>query len=166
LEQNSEENGAKRADAPDMRLGEICIRDVVCANRNLTIQQAAQLMRTHHVGDLIIVDETTKGSMPLGVVTDRDLVVEVLAENIDGKTLTLGDILTSELVTASEDQDVFHAVEQMQKRGIRRLPIVDKGGCLLGILTLDDLLELLAMELAELSRCVARERRQEINART
>lgn len=148
-----------------MRAGDICIREVVCAERDLSIQGAAQLMRTRHVGDLVIIERTPQGARPIGIVTDRDLVVEVLAENIDSRRLTVGDIVVDELITAPEDQSVFDTVEQMQRYGIRRLPVIDKQGCLLGIITADDLFELLMMELAELSKGLARERRQELARR-
>ena len=77
-----------------MNLGEICIRDTVCAERNTPVQQAAHLMRTHHVGDLIIVEQGPHGSIPVGIVTDRDIVVEVLAARIDPLRLSVGDIMS------------------------------------------------------------------------
>lgn len=93
-----------------MRIGDICIREVACVGRDASIQEAAQLMRTRHVGDLVIVEHTPKGRLPLGIVTDRDLVVEVLAEKIDCSRLTIGDIVIGHLITAAEDQTVFDTV--------------------------------------------------------
>lgn len=148
-----------------MRIGDICIREVACVGRDASIQEAAQLMRTRHVGDLVIVEQRPKGPRPVGIVTDRDLVVEVLAEKIDTRRVTVGDIVVRDLITAVEDQTVFDTVEQLQRHGVRRLPVVDREGYLLGIITVDDLFELLAMELAELSKALARERRQEMHAR-
>ena len=147
-----------------MRIGDICIREVACVGRDATIQEAAQLMRRRHVGDLVIVEYTPKGPRPVGIVTDRDLVVEVLAERIDSR-LTVGDIVIRDLISAAEDQTVFDTIEQLQRNGVRRLPVVDREGYLLGIITADDLFELLSMELAELSKTLARERRREMHAR-
>jgi CBS domain-containing protein len=148
-----------------MQTGQICIRDVVCADRDLTILQAAQLTRKKHVGDIVIVDRTAKGALPLGIITDRDLVIEILAENLDFSQLTAGDVMSTDFITAPENQNVFETIEQMQHNGIRRLPVVDKQGYLLGIITVDDLLELLAMQLGELSKVIAGGRRHEMQAR-
>lgn len=148
-----------------MRLGEICNRNVVCADRGTGLQEAAQTMRTRHVGALVVVDQSTKGPLPVGIVTDRDLVVEVFAGDIDSTRLTVEDIMVSPLIFGTEDQDVFDTVEQVQHNGIRRLPVVDRQGCLMGIITADDLLEVLAIQASQLSKVVQRERRQEIQER-
>ncbi|MFZ0592351.1 MAG: CBS domain-containing protein [Bryobacteraceae bacterium] len=148
-----------------MRIGEICIRDVVYVGRNASVQEAAQLMRSHHVGNVVVVEKSARGQTPVGIVTDRDIVVGVVALGIEASRLTAGDIMGSQLVTALEDQGVFETIEQMQSNGIRRLPVVDRQGLLLGIITVDDLLEFLGMHLSELSRALARERKKEIAAR-
>jgi CBS domain-containing protein len=122
-------------------------------------------MRSHHVGNVVVVESGTRERTPVGIVTDRDITVGVVAAGIEGSRLTIGDLMGSQLITASEDQGVFEAVEQMQRNGIRRLPVVDRQGLLAGIITVDDLLELLAMQMTELSRAIARERRKEIEAR-
>ncbi len=148
-----------------MRIGEICIRDVVCAGRDASVHEAAQLMRSHHVGNVVVVEKSARGQIPVGIVTDRDVVVGVVALGIEASRLTVGDIMGSQLITAAEEQGVFETIEQMQSNGVRRLPVVDRQGLLLGIITVDDLLEFLAMHLSELSRALARERRKEIAAR-
>jgi CBS domain-containing protein len=123
-------------------------------------------MRTHHVGDVVVVTNTARGRVPVGIVTDRDLAIEILAENIDPNRLTVGDVMTPDLVTAPEDQTVFDTIQQMQHHGIRRLPIVDRQGCLAGIVTVDDLSEFLTMQLGDLTKAVASERRREACARS
>jgi CBS domain-containing protein len=123
-------------------------------------------MREHHVGNVVVVERDKRGSVPVGIVTDRDIVISVIAPKLDPSQLTVGEIMGADLVTASDDQDVFETVEQMRRHGIRRLPITDKQGGLLGIVAVDDLLELLAMQLSGLSRVVARERKQELEARS
>ncbi|MGA8595799.1 MAG: CBS domain-containing protein [Bryobacteraceae bacterium] len=148
-----------------MRIGEICIRDVVYVGPNASVQEAAQLMRSHHVGNVVVVEKSARGQTPVGIVTDRDIVVGVVALGIEASRLTAGDIMGSQLVTALEDQGVFETIEQMQSNGIRRLPVVDRQGLLLGIITVDDLFEFLGMHLSELSRALARERKKEIAAR-
>jgi CBS domain-containing protein len=148
-----------------MQIGEVCIRDVVYAGRNTSVQEAAQLMRSHHVGTVVVVDRGPKGAIPVGIVTDRDIVLEILAPQLDASPLTVGDIMGPELITAPEDQDVFETVQQMQQHGVRRLPVVDRHGVLLGITTVDDLIELLAMHLSTLAKVITRERKREIEAR-
>ncbi len=148
-----------------MRLGEICTRNVVTVERNTLVQETARMMRAHHVGDVIVVDHAARGRIPVGIVTDRDIVVQVIAAGLESARLTAGDIMALELVTASEDQSAFETVEQMHRNGVRRLPVVDKAGCLLGVIAADDLLELFAMQLTSLSKISASERKQELHAR-
>jgi CBS domain-containing protein len=148
-----------------MQLGEICTRNVVNVERNTSIHEAARLMRSHHVGDVIVVDRGTRGLMPVGIVTDRDIVVQVIAAGLDPAQLTAGDVMTLDLVSAPQDQGLFETVEQMHRYGVRRLPVTDKSGCLVGVVAADDLLELFAMQLSSLSKVAVSERMQELHAR-
>src|SRR5689334_19588992 len=115
-----------------MRLGDICIRNVVSAERRMSINEAARLMRTHHVGTLVVVDAGRRGPTPVGIVTDRDIVVQVLAPGLDPALLTVGDIMPLDLITAPENQEVFETIQQMQNHGVRRMPVVDNDGVLTG----------------------------------
>jgi CBS domain-containing protein len=118
------------------------------------------LMRHYHVGSLVVVDEAGEGPVrrvPAGVLTDRDVVIEVMAMDLDPKVITAGDIMSPELVTAPESMGVTEAIELMRSRGIRRLPIVNDENRLVGIVTIDDLLEVLAEELSCIARVVSRE---------
>jgi CBS domain-containing protein len=148
-----------------MRIGEICVRNVVCADRKTTVEEAAQLMRSRHVGDLIVVDSAARGPVPVGIITDRDIVVQIVAAGLQPSQLSLGDIIGGSLITASEDQGIFDTIQQMQHNGIRRLPVVDKQGVLLGIITTDDVLQFLAIQFRGLSNVAVRERRQEAEVR-
>lgn len=148
-----------------MPIGEICNREVVIVQRDTTASEAAQLMRQHHVGDVVVVEERGGVKVPVGIVTDRDLVVEIMAPAIDQMAITVGDIMASELATVKENAGVFETIEYMRAKGIRRVPVVDKGGGLSGILALDDLLELLAEELLALAKLVRHEQKKEIQNR-
>ncbi len=145
-----------------MPVSEICHRDVVTLQRDATAQEAAKLMRQHHIGDIIIVDNRNGTQMPVGIVTDRDLIVEIVATELDVTVLTVGDIMVKELFTAKESMEIFDAIQYMRRKTIRRLPIVDEGGSLVGILTLDDALALLSEELLNLAKLVGYERKKEI----
>lgn len=148
-----------------MPIGEICNREVVIAGVDDTVLHAAKLMRQHHVGDVLVVKQSNGGNIPIGIVTDRDMVVEVLAPEVDPKVLNLGDIMTSELATVKEDVGVFEAIRFMRIKGVRRLPVVDESGSLVGVVTLDDLLELLVEELGLLVKLIAHEQKKEASDR-
>lgn len=144
-----------------MSVGEFCNREVVIARRDESALQAARLMRHHHVGDLVVVDERDGRRVPVGILTDRDLVMEVLAEDLGGRALTVGDIMHTDLLLADEDQELMDTVKQMRDRGVRRVPVVDQQGKLQGILALDDVVELVAEQLTDLVKLIGREQRQE-----
>jgi CBS domain-containing protein len=134
-----------------MRIGEICTREVVYCSRGDGVRDVAQLMRNHHVGDLVVAEWHDGRLVPVGVVTDRELVVKVLAEGVDPATLTAGDLMTRRVVTAAESEPVHLAIERMRAEGVRRLPVVDAHGGLVGVLSADDVGELLAEELTGLA---------------
>ena len=127
-----------------MAVGEICNREVVIAKKALSVVDAAQLMRKHHVGDLVVVEERNGRRHPVGIVTDRDIVVEVVAAGVSPDALKVGDIMSPEVATVRESEGLFEALRHMRDKGVRRMPVVDREGGLVGILTLDDLLNLLA----------------------
>jgi len=135
-----------------MRIGELCTREVVYCERTTGVVELAQLMRRHHVGDLIVVDRRDGKLLPVGIVTDRDLTVEVLAQRLDPDSLTAGDLMRRGLVTAKETEQVHDAIERMRTKGVRRLPVVDDQGGLIGVLSVEDVTELLAEELTETTR--------------
>ena len=148
-----------------MAVGEICNREVVIAEKSLSVAAAAQLMRTHHVGDLVVVEKKAGRTLPAGIVTDRDIVVEVVAAGVNPDALKVGDIMGPEVATVRECEGVFEALRYMRDKGVRRMPVVDGEGGLVGILTLDDLLSLLAEEMTELAKLVSHERRREATVR-
>jgi len=148
-----------------MTVGGICNRVVVTADRSTTIQEAAKLMRDHHVGTLIVAREEDAMPVPIGILTDRDIVVEVVAAAVDQDALTVGDVMSIELTTVQEESSVWDALEIMRSRGVRRLPVVNRRGGLEGILTLDDVLDLLAEAMRDLTGTVTRELEKERTAR-
>jgi len=144
----------------------VCNRSVAFTTRETTVAAASKLMRHGHVGSLVVVDSMNGGKrVPVGIVTDRDIVVEVIATGLDPAVLTVGDIMESELVVGRETDSVLETLDTMRFKGVRRLPTVDADGQLVGIVTVDDLLEILAEELSELAQIVAREQSHEATAR-
>jgi CBS domain-containing protein len=139
---------------------------VVFATREETVAAAAKLMRENHVGSIVVVEQMNSGKrIPVGIITDRDLVVEVLAPGLDAETITVGDIMEAELVTVREKEGLLETMEIMRYKGVRRIPVVDEAGQLIGIASIDDLLEVLAEEMTELAKIVAREQAHEAQAR-
>ncbi len=149
-----------------MSIGEICNREVVYARKSETAREAAELMRRYHVGCLVVTDEVPDRPRPLGILTDRDLVMEIMAQNVSADTVLVGDVMSYDLATAKEDEGMWDVVQRMRAKGVRRLPIVDEHGVLVGIVTMDDVLEFLADEFCGLVKLLAREREREEVTRT
>lgn len=137
-----------------MSVGEFCSRDVVVAEKNISIAAAAKLMRQHHVGNVIVVEQRDGLRIPVGILTDRDLVMEVLAKDVSVEACTVGDIMSFDLVTAKETDGIWSTLQRMRARSVRRIPVVSGTGALVGILSADDLLELLSEELSNLAKII------------
>ena len=148
-----------------MLLKDLCTPDVVSCTPDSSALHAARLMRQHHVGDVVVVEDTETGQSPTGVVTDRDIVVEVLGRELDPAKVTLREVMRKPAVIASTSEDVAQAVERMKAHGVRRIPVVDAGSRLAGIVCLDDLLKQLAVEAASLAEIIAREQDREHRSR-
>jgi CBS domain-containing protein len=145
-----------------MTIGEICNRQVVIAHANDTIADAARRMRDFHVGTLVVVEDQADARRPIGILTDRDVIVRVIAEDsrrLDA--LRVHDVMSGELVTALEGESLLDGLKRMRSHGIRRLPVVNDHGGLEGILAFDDLVELLAEELSDLAALLTREQKRE-----
>jgi CBS domain-containing protein len=148
-----------------MPISEFCNRNVVIAGRDTTAIEAAALMRQHHVGDVIVVDQVDGRRRPVGLVTDRDLVVEIMASGLDPRLPRMGDLLLWPLVTVDEDASYAETVRLMSVNGVRRIPVVGRSGELVGIVTLDDMLWHMAGPLAALSALSGRSRNFETETR-
>jgi CBS domain-containing protein len=148
-----------------MRIGEMCTTQTIVCTREESVQGAALLMRTHHVGDVVIVEQPNGERVPTGILTDRDIVVSVIALGLDPASLLVGDIMSDDLLTCSDKDDVYETIERMRLRGIRRVPVVNAHGGLTGIVSADDLLGFLAEEMGELARIGPHQQSQEKRAR-
>ncbi|HEU5437200.1 MAG TPA: CBS domain-containing protein [Telluria sp.] len=148
-----------------MRIGEICTTSTIYCTRDDSVQDAALKMRQHHVGDLVVIDQPDDDKLPVGILTDRDIVVSVIALGLDPASLLVGDIMSDELDTCGMDDDVYATIEHMHRRGVRRLPVIDGNGRLAGIVSADDLLGFLAEEMSELARIAPHQQAQERRAR-
>ncbi len=123
-------------------------------------------MRDEHVGDLVVLDERQGKRVPVGILTDRDIVVGLLANDADQLwRLDVRDLLTHELSAVRMSDDVEHVLDQMRRKGVRRMPVVDEGGELCGIFTVDDLLGLLSVDLMSVVMLISKGRRREMAER-
>ncbi|ADE13853.1 CBS domain containing protein [Nitrosococcus halophilus Nc 4] len=148
-----------------MSVGQYCNREVIVTSLDTSILEVAQLMRRHHVGDVLVVEQQGEQNIPVGIVTDRDLVIEILAEEIALDAVTVKDVMSS-AITISEKADLWDTLQQMRYQGIRRMPVVNEKGSLEGILTVDDVLALLAEGLTDLVKLVKHEIEQESRLRS
>jgi CBS domain-containing protein len=139
-----------------MKTHELCHKPVVTAIPAASLNELARLMRANHVGSVVVLEE--RGRKPVGIVTDRDIVVEVLAMGLDPSIVTAGDIMTRSPAVASGEEDALWALKVMRDRGVRRLPVVDSRGELEGIIAFDDLVQHLGTTLADIAQLIGTER--------
>lgn len=141
--------------------GEICTRSVSIAFRDTPLNGAARLMRENHVGCLVVVDDSAGQRIVLGMLTDRDIVTAVVASDLDPAALSAGEVMTTDLVTAREDDSLIDLMRTMRRKGVRRIPVVGGQGELVGLVTLDDVLAILAEELGLLVAAIDSEGQRE-----
>jgi CBS domain-containing protein len=148
-----------------MKVSEFANQSVVTVDKEVTVRDAAAIMREKHVGDLIVCEPEGGNLKPLGIITDRDIVIGVVALRLDPSILTTSDIMGPSLFVAEGDEDVELVIRHMRTKGIRRAPVVDADGYLAGIFTLDDYLDHLAQSLLTVRSLIKRERTQEEKTR-
>jgi CBS domain-containing protein len=147
-----------------MLLKEFCTTDVAWCTRDTTVLEAARLMREKHLGDLIIVDDPNDEFTPVGVITDRDIVIKVLGNELSASQTRVGDVMRIPLVSASDSEDSNVAISRMRQHGVRRLPVTGRHGKLVGVVTMDDLLKRLRSEVDSLLDIITMEQDQERRA--
>jgi CBS domain-containing protein len=148
-----------------MQLNSFCMLDVECCSPRTTVQEAAQVMRRKHTGDLVVVDDDERRPSPLGIITDRDIVVEVLGRGLDPAVTTVGSLIRTPVVVAEGSEDSTQVLERMRTHGVRRIPVVGAGGKLIGIVTVDDILKRLAADVTLLTEVISHEQDHEARTR-
>jgi CBS domain-containing protein len=149
-----------------MKIEQVCNREVTLGYEDEHVDQIARRMRERHVGSVIIIPrQGARKGAPVGVITDRDIVVEVLAAGLDYRSVTVGEVMSRELATVREDDDVVDALRIMRNHGVRRLPVLSRSGTLAGIVAIDDLLEIFSGQVDDLVRTIANEQSREAQAR-
>ena len=148
-----------------MRVDQYCKRGVVAINGGADLFEAAKLMREKHVGFLSVFDDGDELRKPVGVLTDRDVVLQLVARDIDPHAITVQDVMTRQPMIANETDDITDLVQAMRLSGIRRVPIVDGRGALSGVIALDDLIDVISGLLVEVAGSIKSEQRQEWRVR-
>jgi CBS domain-containing protein len=131
----------------EVHRGEVCRREVSIAFKQTSLVEAAQLMRQNHVGCLVVVDDEDGSRSVRGLITDRDMVMSVIATGLDPAPLCVEDVMTERLVTALESDSLMDLMRSMREHGVRRVPVVGLQDELIGLVTMDDVLKILAQEL-------------------
>jgi CBS domain-containing protein len=137
---------------------------VVFVRRSACLQEAAAIMRSSHVGALVVIDDKPDSDLPVGIVTDRDLVIKGMADGLSSHGTTVGDIMTPALATVLRSDTLQHALELMRTRGVRRLAVGESDGRLAGIISFDDVVDALGAEFGALHGIVRNEIAREIAA--
>ncbi len=143
-------------------VGDICTRVVSIAVPSLSVEEAARVMQRQHAGSLVVVEEVSpEDRRVVGIVTDRDLVTGVIAAQKDPHGLTVADVMSRSVVTAGEDDSVLDVLAAMRRNAVRRVPVVGSQSRLIGIVTIDDVLQLVAEEMQALAAAVGAAQRHE-----
>ncbi len=148
-----------------MPINECCSHDVVCCDADCGIPQVAALMRKHHVGDVIVTENQNGMDVPVGIVTDRDIVMEAVALQVDVNVFTAGDMMSTPVTTVRENAGVIETLRMMRNHNVRRLPVVTEAGGLSGIVTADNIINLLARELSMMADAIIEQPAKEANLR-
>lgn len=146
-----------------MPIADVCSRQVACIDKMSKVTEAARVMREAHVGDVIVCEG--KERRPVGILTDRDIVVGLVAMGIPPDAVRVDDVMTPALVTVTEEHGIYETIQLMERYGVSRLPVVTAQGVLCGIVSSVDLLDLLSREIGSLSRLSERQKLREKEVR-
>lgn len=148
-----------------MAITELCRRNVITIDKRESLREAARQLRSEHVGSLVVVDRESDPLRPLGVLTDRDIVIAVDAAGVELEAVMVGEAIVEPAVTVSADATLWQALARMRTHQVRRLPVVDETGKLYGMLSVDDVLGVMADALADMAWLTAAERDRERSVR-
>jgi CBS domain-containing protein len=148
-----------------MNVGSCCKRAVISINGKADAASAARLMREQHVGFLVVHNDGDELQKPIGVLTDRDLVLAVMARDVDPRTVTVEDVMTRQPLLATEADELSDMLQGMRVAGVRRVPVVDTRGALTGLFAIDDAFDLLAGFVCDVAGSIKSEQRREWRAR-
>jgi len=140
-----------------MDAGEICSRKTVIIREDKFVKDAVKLLKQYNVGSLVVVKSMNNHNVPVGLLTDRDIVIKALPAQNPLDTIPVREIMSTPVITVTETTSIFETLSKMRYSGIRRLPVINEEGFLTGILSLDDIIDSIARELIEVTRVVQKE---------
>lgn len=146
-----------RFEETTVKVERIYTRNVVGTTPGATIEEAAAAMRKFHVGTLLVLEDENERGDPVGIITDRDIVLQAVADGLSPKAVFVGEVMTPTVATVSEEADLHEAVERMRAAGVRRLLVTQANGAIAGILSADDIVDGLAADLAGLAHAIKSE---------
>jgi CBS domain-containing protein len=141
--------------------GDFCSRQVATVAPEASVQWCAKLMHDHHVGSLIVTPQPSSQHAPVGILTDRDIAMRVVAFDLDPKVLTASDIMSAPIFCVTEEEDLLSALAKMREHGVRRMAVTNGGGQLAGVISADDVLELFVQEIDGLLNVIKAEQCRE-----
>ena len=148
-----------------MTVSAVCNHNVATIERHEGVVEAAVRMRAEHVGDLIVIEHRAGGRVPIGILTDRDIVVAVVAKKVAPSAVTVGDAMTAELLKVNKDNGIEFALREMRRVGVRRAPVVDENDNLVGVLTIDDVIDHIAEQLGHIADVIRLGQQTEVGKR-
>src|SRR5690606_2221720 len=148
-----------------MQIGQICNPVVVVARKEMSVADAARLMCEENVGSLVVVEDGVEGRKVTGILTDRDIVLSVVARDLDARTVKVSEVMEANPVSVTTTHSVADALHRMRQHGVRRIPVLSPNGVLEGIVTVDDVLAIIAEELNDLVSTINRQQEREGAAR-
>jgi len=145
--------------------GDVCTRKVAVGYPTMSVGEAARAMREFHVGCLVVVEEREEGRVPVGLLTDRDIVTAVVAKAADADTLRVEDVMTPDPLTARQHDSILDVLALMRRKSVRRIPVTGDKGVLVGVVTIDDVLQTVAEEMKAIAEATAGQQPREAMAR-
>lgn len=136
-----------------MTIAKLGKHEVITATKTMSLHEAAKLMKQNNIGDIVVVNNEID-KKPIGILTDRDIVTKVIADEVDANQVCVGDVMSADLLVLNKQQSINKSLEMMCEKGVRRAPIVDNNNQICGITAVDDLFILIANELACISKLV------------
>lgn len=127
-----------------MSIKNLAKHKVISVNLEMNVDEIAKIMKEHNIGNVVVVNEDNK---PMGIITDRDIIIKVIADGINPAEIQAGYIMTSNILVLDEYTPIQQVLEMMSAKGVRRAPIINSYGILVGIISADDLAILIAEEL-------------------
>jgi len=148
-----------------MNVNTVCNHNVSMVEASAGVVEAAKQMREEHVGDLIVVEHRAGRRVPIGILTDRDIVVAIVAKGASPADVTVADAMTEKLLTVQVDNGLEYALKEMRRVGVRRAPVVDENDDLIGVLSIDDIIDHLAVQLGHIADIVRLGQQAELGKR-